>query len=69
MHLAVDTLGHMLAWHVTPADVGDFAAVARLAASVQDATGDPVTLDFVDQKYIGDAAAKAARPKESPCTS
>lgn len=32
VHPAVDTLGHLLALHVTPADVGDRAAVARLAA-------------------------------------
>ena len=39
VHLAVDTLGHLLALHVTPADVGDRAAVERLAADIQDATG------------------------------
>jgi transposase len=61
VHLAVDTLGHLLALHVTPADVGDRAAVARLAADVQDATGDAVTLAFVDQGYAGEAAATAAQ--------
>ncbi len=34
---AVDTLGHFLALRVTPADVGDRKAVARLAADIQDA--------------------------------
>ena len=60
VHLAVDTLGHLLALHVTPADVGDRAAVARLAADVQEATGDNVTLALVDQGYTGEAAAEAA---------
>lgn len=58
--MAVDTLGHLLALHVTPADVGDRQAVARLAADIQDATGDSVTLAYVDQGYTGQIAAKAA---------
>ena len=32
--------GHPLALHVTPDDVGDRVTVARLAADVQDATGE-----------------------------
>lgn len=60
VHMAVDTLGHLLALHVTPADVGDRAAVARLAADIQDATGDNVTLAYVDQGYTGAVAADAA---------
>jgi len=58
--MAVDTLGHLLALHVTPADVGDREAVARLAADIQDATGDAVSLAYVDQGYTGEAAANAA---------
>jgi transposase len=60
VHMAVDTLGHLLALHVTPADVGDRQAVARLAADIQDATGDSVELAYVDQGYTGDATAEAA---------
>ena len=60
VHMAVDTLGHLLALHVTPADVGDRAAVKRLAADIQDATGDSVCLAYVDQGYTGEAAADAA---------
>lgn len=60
VHMAVDTLGHLLALHVTPADVGDRQAVARLAANIQDATGDIVTLAYVDQGYTGQATAEAA---------
>ena len=60
VHMAVDTLGHLLALHVTPADVGDRQAVARLAADIQDATGDSVSLAYVDQGYTGQVAAEAA---------
>lgn len=60
VHMAVDTLGHLLALHVTPADVGDRAAVKRLAADIQDATGDSVRLAYVDQGYTGETAAHAA---------
>jgi transposase len=60
VHMAVDTLGHLLALHVTPADVGDRQAVAQLAADIQDATGDSVELAYVDQGYTGQATAEAA---------
>jgi transposase len=60
LHMAVDTLGHLLALHVTPADVGDRQAVARLAANIQDASGDTVTLAYVDQGYTGQAVAQDA---------
>ena len=61
VHLAVDTLGHLLALHVTPADVGDRTAVSRLCADIQDATGEQVQLAYVDQGYTGQAAADAAK--------
>jgi transposase len=61
VHMAVDTLGHLLALHVTPADVGDRAEVGRLAKAVQDVTGENVTLAYVDQGYTGEKAAEAAR--------
>ena len=38
VHLAVDTLGHLLALHVTPASDQDRAQVAELAAAVQAAS-------------------------------
>jgi hypothetical protein len=44
LHMAVDTLGHLLALHVTPASVDDRAEVGRLAEAIQDATGQSVTL-------------------------
>jgi transposase len=60
VHLAVDTLGHLLALYVTPADVQDRAVVADLAAAVQAETGAHVTLAYVDQGYTGEQAADAA---------
>jgi transposase len=61
VHLAVDTLGHLLTLHVTPANEQDRAQVGELAAAVQEVTGGSVELAFVDQGYTGDAAAQAAQ--------
>ncbi|WP_066343690.1 IS5 family transposase [Azohydromonas lata] len=60
VHVAVDTLGHLLALKVTPADEQDRAQVADLARQIQHATGDSVELAFVDQGYTGAQAAQAA---------
>ena len=60
LHMAVDTLGHLLAAHVTPADAGDRDEVGRLARDVQVATGDSVDLAFVDQGYTGEKPTQAA---------
>src|SRR5437588_10149379 len=60
VHLAVDTLGHLLALHVTPANEQDRAQVGELAAAVQEVTGGNVELAFVDAGYTGDAPAQAA---------
>ena len=59
VHLAVDTLGHPLALHVTPADDQDRAQVERLARQVQTVTGGTVELAYVDQGYTGEAPADA----------
>jgi transposase len=48
VHLAFDTLGQLLALHVTPAAAQNRAQVADPAAAVQDATGETVTLAYVD---------------------
>ncbi|MFH6787057.1 MULTISPECIES: IS5 family transposase [Methylobacterium] len=61
VHLAVDTPGHVVALHVTPASTDDRAEVGRLAAEVQAETGDSVELGFVDQGYSGPKPAAAAR--------
>ena len=60
VHAAVDTLGHLLALHVTPADEQDRAQVERLAAAVQEATGETVELAYADQGYTGDQPAADA---------
>lgn len=60
VHLAVDTLGHLLAAHVTPADDQECAQVGVLANAVQSATGASVEVAFVDQGYTGAAPAAAA---------
>jgi transposase len=60
VHLAVDTLGQLLALVVTPADEQDRAQVAEVAAAVQDATGETVELAYVDQGYTGDVPKQAA---------
>lgn len=61
LHLAVDTLGHLLALHVTPANAEDRGEVERLAKAVQASTGQNVDLAYVDQGYSGERAASAAK--------
>ncbi len=60
-HIAVDTLGHLLALYVTPANEQDRAQVAELAHRVQDVTQQSVEVAFVDQGYTGDEPAQAAQ--------
>jgi len=60
VHIAVDTLGHLLALTVTPADAGDRTQVTALAKQMQQVTGNTVELAYVDQGYTGDNAADAA---------
>jgi transposase len=61
IHIAVDTLGHLLALTVTPADHGDREQVAALAQQLQQVTGGAVEMAFVDQGYTGPNAAEAAQ--------
>lgn len=60
LHQAVDTLGHLLAVHVTAANEQDRHQVDALAAQVQDVTGDAVEIASVDQAYTGDQATQDA---------
>lgn len=60
VHAAVDTLGNLLALHVTPANQQDRSQVGELTAAVQEATGENVEVAFVDQGYTGEDAAKEA---------
>ncbi len=61
VHLAVDTLGQLLAALVTPANEQDRAQVAALAEQIQAATGDSVEIAFVDQGYTGEQPAADAQ--------
>ena len=60
LHMAVDTLGQLLALHVTPANADDRESVDALAEAVQEATGESVNLAFVDQGYTGERPVQAA---------
>ena len=60
VHLAVDTLGQLLAVLVTPANEQDRAQVAALAEQIQEATGESVEVAFADQGYTGDQPAADA---------
>lgn len=60
IHPAVDTLGHLLARRVTPANTQDRDQVAALAAAVRGATGETVELASVDAAYTGPIPAAAA---------
>jgi transposase len=61
IHVAVDTLGHLLALHVTPATEQDRAQVGQLAQAVQQAAHEAVELAYVDQGYTGGQPARAAQ--------
>lgn len=54
VHMAVDTLGHLLAAHITPADEQERAQVEQLCEAVQQATGETVKTAWVDQGYTGE---------------
>ena len=60
LHAAVDTLGHLLALRVTPANAQERAQVGDLADAVQAATGNTVELAWVDQGYTGEDPAEEA---------
>jgi len=60
VHLAVDTLGHLLAVLTTPANKQDRARVFDLCLEVQEATGMNVEVAFTDQSYTGAQAALVA---------
>ena len=54
LHMAVDTLGHLLTLHVTPANQDDRAEVGRLAQAIQVATDQSIAIAYVDQGYTGE---------------
>jgi transposase len=58
VHMAVDTLGHLLALMVTSANEQERDQVAELTAKLQEVTGGTVEIAYVDQGYTGEDAAK-----------
>jgi transposase len=54
VHMAVDTLGHLLALHVTPANEQERDQVAVLSEWVPEVTGESVDRVYVDQGYTSD---------------
>src|SRR3954470_4069549 len=60
LHLAVDTLGNLLALRVTPANVDERVEVEGLLRTVQAVTDNSVEVAFADQGYEGEKPAEAA---------
>ena len=60
VHAAVDTLGHLLALRVSPANEEDRKQVEELAEEIQEATAETVELAYVDQGYTGEKTSKLA---------
>ena len=53
VHLAVDTLGYLLALHITPANEQDRAQVGKLASAVQEVTGQQIELADLGSRIHG----------------
>jgi transposase len=60
LHAAVDTLGLLRRLRFNAASEQDRARVARLARELHEATGDSVSLGYVDNGYIGEETAADA---------
>jgi transposase len=60
VHAAVDTLGHLLALSVSPANEDDREEVSKLAQEIQKATQENVEIAYVDQGYTGERASESA---------
>ena len=56
----MDTLGHLLALHLTPANEQDREQMGELAQAIQEETGESVELAYVDQGYSGESPAEEA---------
>ena len=60
VHAAVDTLGHLLALRVSPANEDDRKQVEKLSEEIQKATAENVEIAYVDQGYTGERASELA---------
>jgi transposase len=61
VHTAADTLGHLMALTVTPADQGDRAQLHDFAQQIQHGTGNTIELAYVDLGDTGPATAEVAQ--------
>lgn len=61
VHMAVDTLGHLIDLTVTPANEQERAQVQELCQAVQEATGQAVTVAWADEGYTGEQARADAQ--------
>jgi len=60
-HVAVDTLGHLLAVSITPANEQERTQVGELCRQIQKTTNQKVEVAFVDQGYTGEEASLQAQ--------
>jgi transposase len=60
VHIAVDTLGHLLALSVTSASEQERAQVGDLIGDVQEITDQKVEVAYADQGYTGEETAAQA---------
>ena len=61
VHMAVDTMGQLVALTVTAASEQERAQVKQLCEAVQKATGETVELAWADQGYTGEQARQDAQ--------
>jgi transposase len=61
VHVAVDTLGNLMAVAITPANEQERAQVGELCRQVQEATDQKVEVAFADQGYTGQETAEQAQ--------
>lgn len=61
IHMAVDTLGNLLALKVTPANEQERAQVAALSHELHELTGGTIEVAYVDQGYTGEEPARVAK--------
>lgn len=60
VHMAVDTLGHLIELTVTPANEQERSQVKQLCEAVQLATGENVEVAWADQGYTGEQTKQDA---------
>jgi hypothetical protein len=69
IHIAVDTLGHLLALHATPADKQDRTQIKNTAKAVQKATGKKIEIAYVIKATPGSRRRTTRTAKASTCMS